>query len=144
MQLEFIMVPVVVWICVTGFYKLIELYARRRERMAIIEKVGDKFVPELLGGVSATGFPEINFGKSYGALKIGCLLLGLGVGLLVGLLINTILAANGYGPVNNGHDWQYREMFGVAYSASVLVFGGIGLLAAFLIEIKLKAKEKEK
>jgi hypothetical protein len=137
MNMEFIMVPVVLWICVTGFYKMLELYARRKERMVIIEKFGDKFEPTLLNSM-APDFPKFNLGKSYGALKVGCLLLGLGLGLLVGLLINTVLIANGY-----DNHYSRHEMYSVAYSASVLVFGGAGLLAAFMIEIKMKNREKQ-
>jgi hypothetical protein len=138
MNLEFIMVPVILWICVTGFYKVLELYARRRERMVIIEKFGDKFEPALLHNMSP-GFPNLNFGKSFGALKAGCLLLGLGLGLLVGLFIYLALTANGY-----EENWHNRQIFSVAYSASVLIFGSIGLIVAFVIELKMQNREKQK
>jgi hypothetical protein len=140
MDLDFIIAPAVLWICVTGIYKILELYARRRERMVIIEKFGDRFDPSLLSSISPN-FPKPDLGKSYGALKVGCLLLGLGVGLLVGLLINTALIANGY-DLNDHH--SRRELFSVAYSASVLAFGGTGLLAAFMIELKLANREKQR
>jgi hypothetical protein len=35
-MLDFIMIPLVVGICVTGVYGLFELYARRKERIMII------------------------------------------------------------------------------------------------------------
>ncbi|MDR1331128.1 MAG: hypothetical protein LBK07_03405 [Tannerella sp.] len=139
MNLESIVVAIIVWICVSGFYSLVELYARRRERIAIIEKFGDKFDPSLLYGKSS-GFSGLDLGKSFSALKAGCLLLGLGLGLLVGLLISTALISKGY-DVDN---WQNRNMlFSVAYSSSVLLFGGAGLIAAFVIENKMRNKEKQ-
>ena len=36
------MVPLIMGIITLGIYKLFELFACRRERMAIIEKLGDK------------------------------------------------------------------------------------------------------
>ncbi|MDR2120986.1 MAG: hypothetical protein LBP64_08985 [Tannerella sp.] len=139
MNMEFIMMPAVMWILVTGFYKIIELYARRRERMMIIEKFGDKFDPALFSGMSPD-FLGPHRGKSFGALKFGCLLVSIGLGLLVGMLISSALTANGY----DGNEWQNRhELSTTAYSASVLLFGGAGLLAAFLIEIKMRNKEKQ-
>ena len=40
--MDFIMVPLIMGIITLGIYKLFELFACRRERMAIIEKLGDK------------------------------------------------------------------------------------------------------
>jgi putative exporter of polyketide antibiotics len=107
--------------------------------MTIIEKFGDKFDPSLLNGIPPD-FSGIKWGKSFGALKAGCLLLGLGLGLLVGMFISTSLIANGY-DIDN---WQNREMlFSVAYSSSLLLFGGAGLIAAFVIENKMRSREKQ-
>ena len=41
-MMDFIMVPLIMGIITLGIYKLFELFACRRERMAIIEKLGDK------------------------------------------------------------------------------------------------------
>jgi hypothetical protein len=113
-----------------------ELYARRNERMAIIEKFGDKFDPSLLNSISA-GFRGSNMGRSFSSLKIGCLLFGVGLGLLVGLMIATALISDGY---DHDHD---RDLFMTAYTSAFLLFGGLGLLTSFLIETRMKNREKQ-
>ena len=41
----------------------------------------------------------------------------------------------------NMDDWRvYRETVSLVYGACVLVFGGIGLVAAFITELKLSKK----
>ena len=84
--MNFIMVPVVCGIFVLGFYKLFELFVCKKERLLIIEKMGEKFTPEMLGNkinLSSVG------NASFSALKFGCLFVGLGLGLLVAYLICT-------------------------------------------------------
>ena len=61
-------------------YKLFELFAGRRERMMLIEKLGDKLTPETF----KKGIVYRPSLFSFGGLRVGCLLLGIGVGLLVG------------------------------------------------------------
>ena len=127
-----IVAPLIVWICVSGVYGLFELFARKKERMAIIEKMGDKFDNSLLDGK----FNTLNMSfKSFSSLKIGCLLAGLGLGLLVGLLISTTLIPNVY-HAGTEH-WRIDRYAEVAYGASVLLFGGIGLLISFVVENKM-------
>jgi len=128
-MLEFISIPLVVGIVTLGIYKLFELYARRKERLAIIEKMGDKFDPSMLG-ISSNLFERSLPVSRFGTLKIACLLLGIGLGLMVGYFI-TINTVN-----YNTDSWQYRNQEEVIYGASVMLFGGLGLLISFLIEIK--------
>jgi len=133
--MEFIMAPLIVWICVSGVYGLFELYARRGERKAIIEKMGDNLDSSHLDGK----FNMLQFSsQSFSSLKTGCLLAGLGLGLLIGLLISTILLSNSY--YSGMERWRIENLTGVAYGASVLFFGGIGLLISFVIENKLDKK----
>ena len=56
-----------------------------------------------------------------GALKIGCLLLGLGLGLLFGFMLTRITEIS----------FQTRE---IVYGGSVLCFGGLGLIVSFVVE----------
>ena len=43
--------------------------------------------------------------------------------------------------IRNTYDWRvYRETVSLVYGACVLVFGGIGLVAAFITELKLSKK----
>ncbi|WP_070103920.1 DUF6249 domain-containing protein [Parabacteroides merdae] len=74
---------------------------------------------------------------SFSSLKTGCLLMGIGLGILVGFFCNLIVAAN-------SHSLDFRneyEAISSAYGASVLLFGGLGLIVAFVIETNMKKKE---
>ena len=79
------------------------------------------------------GLPNYMRNFSFSSLKAGCLLAGIGLGLLVGFIINMCMATNSY--YDDG--WYRHEVAGTAYGASVLLFGGIGLIIAFVIELKL-------
>ena len=133
-MMNFITAPLVCGIFVLGFYKLFELFVCKKERLLIIEKMGEKFTPDMLEH-------KINFssiGKfSSSALKFGCLLIGLGLGLLIGYLIcSTTL--EGY--TNTGDvrlNYNMRETSSIVYGSCVLLFGGLSLLIAFLIELKI-------
>ena len=133
-MLDFIMVPLVCGIFVLGFYKLFELFVCKKERLLIIEKMDEKFTPDMLEH-------KINFssiGKfSSSALKFGCLFMGVGLGLLIGYLIcSTTL--QGYAEMGDVRfNWNLRETYSVIYGACILLFGGLGLLIAFLIELKI-------
>ena len=126
----------IIWICISGVYGLFELYARKNERLAIIERMGDKLDSSLLAGK----FNMLNFSfRSFSSLKTGCLLVGLGLGLLVGLLIQSMLFSNAY--YTGLERWKIESYSGIAYGASVLLFGGIGLLLSFLIENKMNRRD---
>ena len=134
--MDFIMVPVVCGIFVLGFYKLFELFVCKKERLLIIEKMGEKFTPEMLGN-------KINLSSvgnvSFSALKFGCLFVGLGLGLLVAYLIcrTTI---DDYVVRNADWNWEVKQTISVIYGACVLLFGGAGLLTSFLIELRISKK----
>ena len=133
-MLDFIMVPLVCGIFVLGFYKLFELFVCKKERLLIIEKMGEKFTPDMLEH-------KINFSSigsmSFSALKFGCLLMGLGLGLLIGYLIcsTTLEGYTNMGDVRL--NYNMRETISIIYGACILLFGGLGLLTAFLIELKI-------
>ncbi len=135
--MDFIMVPVVCGIFVLGFYKLFELFVCKKERLLIIEKMGEKFTPDMLEN-------KINLSSvgnlSFSALKFGCLFVGLGLGLLVAYLICTT-TLEGYAEMSsNRFNGNLRETISVIYGACVLLFGGAGLLTSFLIELKISKK----
>ena len=63
--------------------------------------------------------------------------MGIGFGILVGFFCNLIIAAN-----RSSLDFDdVYDVVSSAYGASVLLFGGLGLVIAFIIEIKMKKKE---
>mgnify|MGYP000000196661 FL=1 len=115
-------------------YKMIELPSRRREREMMIERMGrtSGTVPNLL----STDLPK----RSFSGLRLGCLLIGVGLGLLVGLIINTALAHGGY----SMNKWSEEQLFEVAYGAPVLIFGGLGLLCSYLLERRLSTDDKQR
>ena len=124
-MMDFISVPLVVGIVCAGIYGLFELFVRKRERLAIIEKIGDKLDASAFDG--KLGLPHYMRNFS-----------GIGLGLLVGFIINMCMATNSY--YDDG--WYRHEVAGTAYGASVLLFGGIGLIIAFVIELKLGKNNK--
>ncbi|MDR1645188.1 MAG: hypothetical protein LBS05_05115 [Tannerellaceae bacterium] len=141
-MLEFIMVPLVVGICVAGTYGLFELFVRRKERLTIIEKIGEKLDASAFEGVNRISgfFPKISFS----ALKAGCLLTGAGLGLLIGFIIHVSLTIYGLYEANpEGWGRWHNNSIETAYGASVLLFGGIGLIIAFVIELKMGKKKEE-
>ncbi len=133
-MLEFITIPLVVGICVAGTYGLFELFARRKERLTLIEKMSDKMDRVPFDG--KLGLPSYFKGISFSALKIGFLMAGIGLGILIGFFLNIAFSE----AIRNGN-WNNREMYSAVYGASVLLCGGIGLIIAFLIEMKMNKKK---
>ncbi len=131
-MMEFISIPLVVGIICAGIYGLFELFVRKRERLAIIEKIGDKIDASAFEG--KLGLPNYMGRFSFSALKVGCLMGGIGLGLLVGFFLNLCF----------GHLFWDRQdrLMEVAFSSSVLLFGGLGLIIAFIIELKLGKGKK--
>ena len=128
-MLDFIMVPAVVGIITLGIYKLFELFVRKKERLIIIDKIGDKLTPDILNGKIdfSTNIPKF----SSSALKFGCLFMGLGIGILVAFAVHYNFA--------DFVESSY-QIRGAVYGSCVLLFGGLGLLIAFIIELKVSKK----
>ena len=124
------MVPAVIGIITLGIYKLFELFVRKKERLIIIDKIGDKLTPEILSGKIdfSTNIPKISFS----ALKFGCLFVGLGIGMLVAFAVHYNFADF----VESSY--QIRS---AVYGSCVLLFGGLGLLIAFIVELKVSKKK---
>ena len=81
-MMDFIMVPAVMTIITLGVYKLFELFVCKKERIMLIEKMDER------GLLPQMDTPKLRGSSfSFSALKIGCLLAGMGLGLLLGYLI---------------------------------------------------------
>jgi hypothetical protein len=132
---EFISIPLIIGIITFGIYRLFELFVRRKERLIMIEKMGATIDPSILQ--QKFSFPETS-GKAFGTLKIACLLLGVGLGLLIGFFILMVSIPL----LNSTNEWYIQETSGIIYGASVLLFGGVGLLVAFLLEQKYSREDK--
>ena len=102
--------------------------------MMIIEKLGDKLTPDTFknGIFYRTGL------FSFGGLRMGCLMIGLGVGLLVGY---GIISATQYSYFDGNRPY---EVTSVVYGACVLLGGGTGLVISYLIEKKQREDEHNK
>ncbi len=137
-MLEFITIPLVVGIITLGIYGLFELFARRKERLAILEKMG----PSAPSPQMFTHFtmPRLGSNGGFGTLKIASLLLGVGFGLLAGFFIGIFWLEEL--PKVAASEWHIREASAVIYGACVMLFGGLGLLMAFLMEQKYAGKQK--
>lgn len=129
-MMDFIMVPAVVGIITLGIYKLFELFVRKKERLTIIDKIGDKLTPEILSGKIdfSTDIPKFSFS----ALKFGCLFMGLGIGILVAFAVHYNFA--------DFVESSYQIKSAI-YGSCVLLFGGLGLIIAFIIELKIGKKK---
>ncbi|MDR2804732.1 MAG: hypothetical protein LBB85_03695, partial [Dysgonamonadaceae bacterium] len=128
---------------VLGIYKLVELFARKNERMALIEKL-PAFVSENEAG-NVINFPEISFVKkdySSWALRFSLLLTGVGVGCLLAFILQYSLID--FASYNLNELYERRELEHlrfILYFSGISVFGGLGLLAAYLIERKEDRKQ---
>ena len=132
---------------ILGIYKLFELFVRKSERLLIIEKIvslcekedSDERIKIQLPSISGN---DSNFG--FWPLRISLLLIGVGAGCLLAFFIQ-IIYFNG-SSISLYRDWvhQFRDLITLINFASISVFGGIGLLIAFLIEQKMKIKKQDK
>jgi hypothetical protein len=121
---------------VLGTYKLVELLVRKKERLAIIEKLF--MLSEKKTISDSFRVPSLSFGNndsSSWALKIALLLIGVGLGCLLSFIFTMLI--------------EYR-MEHISYEARALshfsfiaIFGGTGLLIAYLIEKKQSKKDRE-
>ena len=140
-MMDFILVPLVVGIITLGIYKLFELFVCKKERIIMIEKLGDKLS---MGDISSKLSFNVNYSRSrftFSSLKGGCLMIGIGLGLLIAFFICCAAFPN----YSTGRDaaWNVSQQASLVYGACVLFFGGIGLLSAFLIEMNIHKKEFE-
>lgn len=136
---NFLTAPLVIGIICAGIYGLFELFVRKNERLTLIEKLGDKLgTPGYDGKISLPSYTGVRF--SFSALKLGLLLVGIGLGLLVGF----IFCLNAIPNYPNCENWgRMVDTASIVYGASIMLFGGAGLVAAFLIELFIAKKKKD-
>ncbi len=129
-MLDFLIAPSIVGIVAATIYGLFELFARRRERIALIEKLS-----EIKNFGQVEGKIDFTFGKSFSfwALRGGCLLIGLGLGIVIGYLLTFNVENVAY----------ITRMESTVFAGCILLFGGLGLLLAFILEMKYFKKQKD-
>ena len=120
-------------------YKLFETLIRRKERIMMIEKL-DVSNLHALPSAEALNILDYMPNKRFTGLRMGMLVLGIGLGLMVAWALS-ISIYYCYGEVfKNSH--YFREMFYAIYLASPAFFGGLGLIISYLIEQKVRKQEK--
>lgn len=133
-MMDFIAIPLVVGIITFGVYKFFELIVCRRERLNIIDRLESSQLIDYLKQVPMGlryGAPEPREAHEYrprvstGGLRVGCLLAGLGLGLVIGMLMKPSFAQD---------DWS---LFSGLCGGLVLLCGGLGLLVSFIVEMRL-------
>ena len=112
-----------------AIYKLVELFACKKERMIIIEK--------MCFGDGVVNLPDVNKWFSsptpkLGGLRLGLLLTGLGLGLGIAVILNYFFVFNSV--MLSGQDKDFL------YIGLMMFFGGLGLLISYLIEQKNQKK----
>ncbi len=123
MNLTAIFIPAIVFFTI---YKIIEVLTHRKERIIIADKLeqmsnlNDSILPDRLNQF----FSER---KKYTSLRAGSVLLGMGLGFLVGFIIQ-------YCCFGLDYNYVHGQLVSVIYMGSILIFGGAALLGSFVIE----------
>ncbi len=137
--MDFITVPLVFGIVTCGIYKLFELFVCKKERLIILEKMNfDNANNQYVNSIFKRHNSPSSF--SFSALKVGCLLLGLGLGLVLGVLFFSfnIETVRAFGELTSYNTYYVVSLI---ISGAVLLMGGLGLLLAFIIEYKIGKKK---
>jgi len=142
--MNFLIPILVVGFCVLGTYKVFELFARRKERLFLIEKLASFSESEEDKEKRVKIQLPLFNANDYGSwpLRIALLLVGIGAGCLVAFFIQVIFF-NG-SSIQSYREWvdQFIDLIVLVNFACISLFGGIGLLVAFLIEQKKKGKKE--
>jgi len=133
--MDWIMIPLNCAIIFGCIYKVIEMFVHKRERLMLISKITE------LSNIDFKGINFYNSGNKYTALRIGWLMLGVGLGFFVGFFLNLMTVS---GKLDTLYEWQYySKVGGIIYIACICIFGGIGLLISYLTERKAEKPEEK-
>ena len=137
--MDWIMIPLNSAIVFGCIYKVVELFVHKRERLMLISKITE------LKNIDFKGISLYSSGNKYTALRIGWLLLGIGLGFLLGFCINMMATYGDYSfRADEDFMFRYREyVSGIVYVASVCICGGIGLLMSYRAERKAEQPEQK-
>lgn len=132
--MDFITVPLVLLIIFGTLYKVVKIYATRRERLLYIEKMT---TPPPYGAEGAKlplmlpdwGTTAPSAGR-FVALRWALLAMGVGLGILVSVMI--VIGINPR--VVAEQPWEIADDYGIITGASMFLFGGLGLLISYIIE----------
>ena len=115
-----------VFVCaIMGFtvYRILELYARRKERMTILEKLN--FTPDskaLNDRLNLPLFDNVKIPSSW-PLRVSLLLIGIGLGLIVAFVLEITLCDRTMLPEFSKYEWDVqnniKNTVGVIYFACI-------------------------
>ena len=140
---DLIITPLVFLIVAFFLYKFFELIICRKERRMIIERMDPASLldyAKISGLRVGGGVPSVSPRPRHAAawpLRIGAVLVGLGLGAAGGRILAANLCSNG-----RNIDIYYSNTDIVA--GCVLFMGGLGLLIAFIVEYKLYDQRDDK
>ena len=97
--MDWIMIPLNCLIVFGAIYKVVELFVRKRERLMLISKLTE------ISNVDFKGIKFYSSGNKFTALRVGCLMLGVGIGFLVGFLLNFVITEGDLKDFLNGNTW---------------------------------------
>ena len=130
------MIPLNCAIVFGCIYKVVELFVHKRERLMLISKITE------LSNVDFKGIRLYSSGNKFTALRVGWLLIGVGLGFFVGFFLNFITAN---GDLETIYKWNYIEKIGgIIYVSCITFFGGIGLLISYYTERRAEESEDKK
>lgn len=135
--MEFISVPLIILIIFGTFYKIIKLYAMRRERILYIEKMSE--LPPIDSTNSPAPYPSL-FSESSAVTGLRWGLLATGVGLGIFVAIITVLCINYKAATYPG---LIVDDYAIVVAACMFFFGGLGLVTSYIIENR-RAKRNNK
>lgn len=129
--------PTVICISVVyAIYRLFELFVRRKERMAIIEKIMSNPI-DMSQFNNHLNLPLFSNKNVSWPIRIGLLLVGIGIGVTIASIVDINMSFDGE------QGWQMRSAIASLYVACIATFGGLGLIAAYFIERKHNKKDSE-
>lgn len=140
---DLIITPLVFLIVAFFLYKFFELIICRKERRMIIERMDPASLldyAKISGLRVGGGVPSVSPRPRHAAawpLRIGAVLVGLGLGAVGGRILAANLCLN-----ESNIDIYYSNTDIVA--GCVLFMGGLGLLIAFIVEYKLYDQRDDK
>lgn len=140
---DLIITPLVFLIVAFFLYKFFELLICRKERRMIIERMDPASLLDYakisglrVGGGVPSESPRPRHAAAW-PLRIGAVLVGLGLGAVGGRILAANLCLN-----ESNIDIYYSNT--VIVAGCVLFMGGLGLLIAFIVEYKLYDQRDDK
>jgi hypothetical protein len=134
--MDWIMIPLNCAIVFGCIYKVVELFVHKRERLMLISKITE------LSNVDFKGIRLYSSGNKFTALRVGWLLMGVGLGFFVGFFLNLMTAS---GSLETLSDWDFlHHIGGIIYVSCVSFFGGISLLISYYTERRAEESEDKK